>query len=95
MNEYTITFINEEGIYQELTFRGVSEHVATALATGLNRAPFEQVRLQIKESRDVNVPLGTILLPDLPPVEPAVDPVTDAGVTGSVEPEQPVGRSRK
>lgn len=49
MNEYKITFVNEFGIYQELTFRGVSEEVATALATGLNRAPFEQVMLTAKE----------------------------------------------
>lgn len=53
MNEYVITFVNEDGIYQELTFRGVSEEVATALATGLNRAPFEQVTLQVRESRDI------------------------------------------
>lgn len=49
MNEYKITFVNEVGVYQELTFRGVSEEVATALATGLNRAPFAQVMLTAKE----------------------------------------------
>lgn len=49
MNEYKITFVNEAGVYQELTFRGVSEEVATALATGLNRAPFAQVMLTAKE----------------------------------------------
>ena len=48
-NEYVISFINNNGVYQELTFRGVSEEVATALATGLNKAPFEQVNLLVRE----------------------------------------------
>lgn len=58
MNEFVITFVNEDGVYQELTFRGVSEGVATALAEGLNRAPFEQVVLRVKELVGREIPLG-------------------------------------
>lgn len=53
MNEYVITFVNDNGVYQELTFRGVSENVARALAEGLNGAPFEEVTLKVRESRDI------------------------------------------
>ena len=43
MNEYVISFINDEGVYQQLTFRGVSETVATGLANGLLTAGFQEV----------------------------------------------------
>lgn len=52
MNEYIINFINDDGIYQQLTFRGVSESVATALASGLLNAAFDQVSLSAKEVSD-------------------------------------------
>ena len=45
MNEYQINFINDQGVYQQLTFRGVSEGVAFALAKGLLDASFDQVSL--------------------------------------------------
>lgn len=65
-NEYVINFINENGVYQELTFRGVSEEVATALATGLNKAPFGQVVLSARElvGRPIGVPLADIVAPE-------------------------------
>ena len=55
MNEYIIRFINEEGVYQELTFRGVSDEIAMALASGLNQALFEQVTLEVRESRVIAI----------------------------------------
>lgn len=36
MIEYVIGFVNDDDTYQQLTFRGVSEKVAKALANGLN-----------------------------------------------------------
>ena len=71
-NEYVISFINEFGVYQELTFRGVSEGVATALATGLNRAPFGSVNLLVREL------VGR-------PIEVAPADFPDAGATGGSE----------
>lgn len=53
--EYMISFVNDAGVYQELTFRGVSEAVAEALATGLAGAPFENVRLLVRESREIDL----------------------------------------
>ena len=35
MNEYVIGFVDEDEVYRQLTFRGVSENVAKALANGL------------------------------------------------------------
>lgn len=60
MNEYVISFINEQGVYQQLTFRGVTQSVALALAKGLLDASFEQVSLSAKEfvDRDINVLTG-------------------------------------
>lgn len=52
MNEYVISFINDEGVYQQLTFRGVSETVATGLANGLLAAGFQEVSLLAKEFVD-------------------------------------------
>ena len=71
-NEYVINFINEVGVYQELTFRGVSEEVATALATGLNKAPFGQVVLSVREL--VGRPI------EVPPADSVLD--ESAGATG-------------
>lgn len=53
--EYVICFVNDAGTYQELTFRGVSEAVAEALASGLAGAPFENVRLLVRESREIQL----------------------------------------
>lgn len=52
MNEYVISFINDESVYQQLTFRGVTETVATALANGLLAAGFQEVGLLAKEFVD-------------------------------------------
>jgi hypothetical protein len=64
-NEYVISFINENDVYQELTFRGVSEAVATALATGLNKAPFGQINLSVRElvGRPIDVPPAEVVIP--------------------------------
>ena len=35
MDEYVISFVNDDGVNQELTFRGVTQKAATALAAGL------------------------------------------------------------
>ena len=45
MDEYVIGFVNDDAVFQELTFRGVSERVATGLARGLSAAGFELVTL--------------------------------------------------
>lgn len=95
MNEYVITFVNELGVYQELTFRGVSETVATALASGLDREPFQAVTLQARSLTSVPIPLGGIPLPDVAPLPdvPAVEePPVDGGDTG---PAEPVASRRK
>jgi hypothetical protein len=63
-NEYVISFINENGVYQELTFRGVSEQVATALATGLNRAPFGSVNLLVRELVGRSIEVAPADFPD-------------------------------
>ena len=65
MNEYVINFINDQGVYQQLTFRGVSEAVAFALAKGLLDASFDQVSLSAKEFVDREI---TILGVDAPTV---------------------------
>lgn len=55
MNEYVISFINDNGVYQQLTFRGVSEAVAAALATGLLAAGFQEVGLSAKVDQEINL----------------------------------------
>ena len=83
MNEYIINFINDQGVYQQLTFRGVSEGVAFALAKGLLDASFDQVSLSAKEFVDRNidiVPGAVAPLPDNTEAEGA------SGGTGGVEP---------
>lgn len=72
MNEYVINFINDEGVYQQLTFRGVSEAVAAALAKGLLDAAFDQVSLSAKEYVDREISI----LPGVAsePVDPAETP---------------------
>lgn len=60
MNEYVIAFINADGTYQELTFRGVAEPVAAAMASGLLAAGFSNVSLTVREmvNREVSVMPG-------------------------------------
>lgn len=55
MNEYVIAFINQDGTYQELTFRGVAEPVAAAMASGLLAAGFGNVSLTVREMVDREV----------------------------------------
>lgn len=79
LNEYVINFINDQGVYQQLTFRGVSEAVAFALAKGLLDASFDQVSLSAKEfvDREINI-LGV----QAPPVaDPVPDPVEGEGAS--------------
>lgn len=97
MNEYIITFINDQGVYQELTFRGVSELVATSIAEGLNKAPFQAVTLAKREQTPIALDVAPFEpappLPDLAPVEepPVVEPAGDTGPS-----EQPMAaRKRK
>lgn len=73
MNEYVISFINESNIYQELVFRGVSEAAATAMASGLLAAQFQQVGLTVKEVVDRAVTI-------LPGQEPQPSAGTDDGM---------------
>ena len=54
-DEYIIGFTDENQTWRELTFRGVSEQVAVALAQGLNRAPFGNVTLTAAERVEVNL----------------------------------------
>jgi len=44
MDEFTIGF-EDNAVWRELTFRGVSENVAKAMATGLTDAGFSLVTL--------------------------------------------------
>lgn len=85
MNEYVINFINDAGVYQQLTFRGVSEAVAAALAKGLLDASFDQVSLSAKEYVDREISI-------LPGV--ANEPVDPAG-PGASGGEAPMGKSKK
>lgn len=63
MNEYVISFMNDNGVYQQLTFRGVSEAAATALATGLLAAGFQEVSLSAKVDQEINL-LEGVTVPD-------------------------------
>lgn len=96
MNEYIITFINDQGVYQELTFRGVSELVATSIAEGLNKAPFQAVTLAKREQTPIALDVAPLEpAPPLPDLAPIVEPVVPVGDTGPSEPEQPVAAGRK
>ena len=63
MNEFVIGFVNGDGIYQELSFRGVSVEVATAMASGLLAAGFSQVNLSGKEDRAISILPGDTEVP--------------------------------
>jgi hypothetical protein len=45
MDEFTIGFVDEAAVWRELSFRGVSENVAKALANGLASGGFDLVTL--------------------------------------------------
>jgi hypothetical protein len=45
MDEFTIGFVDENEVWRELSFRGVSENVAKALANGLASGGFDLVTL--------------------------------------------------
>ena len=45
MDEFTIGFVDEASVWRELSFRGVSENVAKALANGLASGGFDLVTL--------------------------------------------------
>ena len=45
MDEFTIGFVDESAVWRELSFRGVSENVAKALANGLASGGFDLVTL--------------------------------------------------
>lgn len=54
MNEYVISFVNDNDVFQQLTFRGVSETVAIALANGL-AASFDHVTLTGSEPVPIDI----------------------------------------
>ena len=55
MDEYVIGFVDETEVWRELTFRGVSEIVAKALANGLDQV-FAHVTLT--GSQPTPIPIG-------------------------------------
>ena len=57
MNEYVISFVDEDNVFRQLTFRGVSEAVAKALASGLS-ADFEHVTLTGAEPVPIDLGAG-------------------------------------
>lgn len=58
MDEYVIGFVNDNDVFQELTFRGVSENVAKALASGL-AAQFAHVTLTGSEPKYITLEAGS------------------------------------
>ncbi len=58
-DEYVIGFLDEDDTWRELTFRGVSQAVAVALAQGLNRAPFGNVTLTAAARVEVDLAAAT------------------------------------
>lgn len=83
-DEYVIGFLDTAEVWRELTFRGVTQDVAVALAQGLDRAAFENVTLTSTER--ITIDLNAPATEEPAPVaeEPApVDAVTDDAVGGS------------
>lgn len=76
LNEYVISFINDAGVYQQITLRGVTESVGTAVATGLLTAGFSQVALTAKEFSDRQISV----LPEY--ADPVFDNPEDEGSAG-------------
>ena len=58
MNEYVIGFVNDNEVFQQLTFRGVSENVARALANGLAEQ-FDHVTLTGAELVPIDLGAGS------------------------------------
>ena len=54
MDEFTIGF-EDDAVWRELTFRGVSENVAKAMATGLSDAGFALVTLTGSQPTVINL----------------------------------------
>lgn len=83
-DEYVIGFLDTTEVWRELTFRGVSQDVAVALAQGLDRAAFENVTLTSTEriTIDLNAPAAEESAAEEPAPVP-VDDVTDDTVGGS------------
>jgi len=54
MDEYVIGFVDENEVYRELSFRGVSEQVAKALARGLD-LEFAHVTLTGSEPKSITL----------------------------------------
>lgn len=54
MNEYVIGFVDEDEVWRELTFRGVSQLVARALAKGLSDQ-FSHVTLTASEPVQIDL----------------------------------------
>jgi len=54
MDEFTIGF-EDAGVWRELTFRGVSQDVAKAMATGLTDAGFSLVTLTGSQPTVINI----------------------------------------
>ena len=54
MDEFTIGF-EDNAVWRELTFRGVSENVAKAMATGLSDAGFSLVTLTGSQPTVINL----------------------------------------
>lgn len=52
MNEYVISFINDEGVYQQLTFRGVTETVAADVKGIMRLEEMTDVELQVEHSHN-------------------------------------------
>ena len=57
MDEFTIGF-EDDAVWRELTFRGVSENVAKAMATGLSDAGFALVTLTGSQPTVINLADG-------------------------------------
>jgi hypothetical protein len=75
MDEFTIGF-EDNAVWRELSFRGVSEAVAKALATGLSDAGFALVTLTGSQPT-------VISLADTPPIPNANGATGSTGATGS------------
>lgn len=59
MDEYVISFINDNDVNQEITFRGVTQKVATALAVGLTTAGYSLVTLTGTRRKSITLPDNT------------------------------------
>lgn len=58
MNEYILSFVDENDVFRQLTFRGVSENVARSLANGLAQ-DFAHVTLAVNEPVQIDLGAGS------------------------------------